>query len=131
MVGADFFQHEGKVYLLVEDYYSRNVEISTVSKHVNIIDTILKMRVFSRHGIPDILFSDNGPPIDSNKFHDFAADWGFQHITSSPKYPQSNGEVERAVKTMKMIVKKSTDEYVTLLSYIETPHSPMANFQHS
>ena len=97
-VGADFFQHEGKVYLLVVDYYSRDVEISAVSKHVNTIDTILKMkRVFSRHGIPDIVFSDNGPQFDSNEFRDFAADWGFQHITSSPKYPQSNGEVERAV----------------------------------
>ena len=85
-VGADFFQHEGKVYLLVVDYYSRDVEISTVSKHVNTIDTILKMkRVFSRHGIPDIVFSDNGPQFDSSEFHDFAADWGFQHITSSPK----------------------------------------------
>ena len=116
-VGADFFQHEGKVYLLVVDYYSRDVEISTVSRHVNTIDTILKMkRDFSRHGIPDIVFSDNGPQFDSNEFHDFAADWEFQHITSSPKYPQSNGEVERAVQTMRMILKKSTDEYVTQLS---------------
>ena len=62
-VGADFFQHEGKVYLLVVDDYSCDVEISTcVQTLKNHIDTILKMkRVFSRHGIPDILFSDNGP----------------------------------------------------------------------
>ena len=120
-VGADFFQHEGKVYLLVVNYDSRDVEISTVSKHLNTIDTILKMkRVFSRHGIPDIVFSDNGPQFDSNELHDLAADWGFQHITSSPKYLQSNGEVERAVQTMKMILKKSMDEYVALLSYRNT-----------
>ena len=104
------------------DYYSRDVEISTVSKHVNTIDTILKIkRVFSRHGIPDILFSDSGPQFDSNEFHNFAADWGFQHITSSPKYPQSNSKVERAVQSMKMILKKRTDEYVALLSYRNTP----------
>ena len=37
-----------------------------------------------------------------------------------PKYLQSNGKVERGVKTMKMILKKSTDEYVALLSYRST-----------
>ena len=77
-------------------------------------------RVFSRHGIPDILFPYNGPQSDSNEFQHFAADWGFQHITSSPKYPQSNGEVERAVQTMKMIL-KSADEYLALMSYRNTP----------
>ena len=93
-----------------------------MSKHVNSIDTILKMkRVFRRHGIPDILFSDNGPQFDSNKFHDFAANWGFQHNTSFPKYPKSNGEVKRAVQTTKIILKKSTDEYVTLLRYRNNP----------
>ena len=64
-IGADFSQHEG----LFVDYYSRDVEISSVSKHVNTIETILKMkRVLSRCGIPDILFSDNGPQFDSNEF---------------------------------------------------------------
>ena len=83
-VVADFFQHEWKAYLLIVDYYSRDVEISAVSKHVNTIKTILKMkRVFNRHRIPDILLSDNGPQFDSNEFHDFAADWELQHITSS------------------------------------------------
>ena len=79
-------------------------------------------RIFSRHGIPETLFSDNGPQFDdSNEFQHFAADWGFQHITSSPKYPESNGEVERAVQTMKMLLKKSADEYLALMGYRNTP----------
>ena len=49
-VGADFLQLKGKIYLLVVDYYSRDVEISTVSKHVNTINLLtlfLRRREFS------------------------------------------------------------------------------------
>jgi transposase InsO family protein len=56
---------------------------------------------FSRHGIPDIVFSDNGPQFDSSEFRKFASLWEFKHETPSPLYPQSNGKVEQAVKTAK------------------------------
>ena len=121
-VGVDFFQHKDKHYLLAVDYFSRDVEISQVSKNVNSAQTILQLkRIFSRHGIPDILFSDNGPQFDSHEFTNFSTDWQFQHITSSPRYPQSNGEVERAVQTMKAVLNKSNDEYLALLNYRDTP----------
>ena len=42
--GAEFFQHEKKVYLLMVDYYSRDVKILSVPKRVNIMETILKTR---------------------------------------------------------------------------------------
>ncbi|KAM9318566.1 olfactory receptor 4B13-like [Pholidichthys leucotaenia] len=40
--------------------------------------------VFSRHTIPEIFYSDNGPQFSSQQFKDFAAAYGFRHITSSP-----------------------------------------------
>ena len=69
-VGVDFFQHKDKQYLLAVDYFSRDVEICLVPKNVNTAQTVVKMKkIFSRHGIPDILFTDNGPQFDSHEAH--------------------------------------------------------------
>ena len=54
--------------------------------------------IFARHGVPEIMVSDNGPQYSSEAYAKFAQEFQFEHITSSPHYPQSNGESERAVK---------------------------------
>ena len=77
--------------------------------------------IFAWHDIPEELVSDNGSQFNSNKFADFAATYGFNHITSSPHYPQGNGQAERMVKTVKKLLKMSTDQCLALLSYWMAP----------
>ena len=60
----------------------------------------------------------------------FAKKYNFNHITSSPLFPQSNGQVERAVQTVKRLLQQSDDPYMALLTYRSTP-LPWCNFSPS
>ncbi|XP_021374484.1 uncharacterized protein K02A2.6-like [Mizuhopecten yessoensis] len=82
---------------------------------------------FARHGIPDILISDNGPQYACDVFRRFAKTYGFEHRTSSPTFPQSNGMAEKSVQTAKRLLKKAAqsgrDPYLALLDLRNTPRS--------
>ncbi|XP_070548760.1 uncharacterized protein [Ptychodera flava] len=104
------------------DYYSRYLEIvhmtSTTSEQV-----IGKLQnLFARWGIPEEIFSDNGPQFSSADFQEFGRSMDFDapHATSSPHYPQSNGEAERGVRITKKILKQD-DVFLALMSYRATP----------
>ncbi|XP_046860168.1 uncharacterized protein LOC124453393 [Xenia sp. Carnegie-2017] len=97
-------------------------EIAPLKKSTTAEDVINHMKsIFSRHGIPETVVSDNGPQYAAAVFSKFAEEWGFTHLRSSSRYPQSNGEAERAVKTAKKLIIKSEDPYSGLLAYRSSP----------
>ena len=83
--------------------------------------------ISATHGIPDVVGSDNGSQFASAEFREFAEEYQFTHMTSSPRYPQSNGsgegggEAERAVQTVKKLLKKADDSHIALLMYRASP----------
>ena len=98
--GSDVLEFSGRSFLIVMDYYSKYPEVhhpfsKTVTGSVNVLKP-----TFARHGIPDSFVSDN-MPFASAVLLEFARDWGFSLITSSPLYPQSNGQSERFLQTAK------------------------------
>ena len=104
-------------YLWSEVEHLNRATTSTVSKALRIM--------FARYGVPDVLISDNGPQFASVEFESFARKWGFEHVISSPHYPQSNGKAENAVKTVKRLFSKckenSRSEFMALLDWRNTP----------
>ena len=120
-VALDFFDLKSHTYLLAVDYYSRYIEIALMSS-MTTSQTILHLRsIFARHGIPEELISDNGPQLASQEFGEFAPKLGIKHKTSSPLYPQANGMAERAVQTVKRLLRASSEPYAALLAYRTTP----------
>ena len=72
-----------------------------------------------------MLISDNEPQFSSGKFHQFTASYQIKHNTSSPHYPQSNGKAEKAVQTIKSLMRKAQAEkrdfHLALLDFRNTP----------
>ena len=120
-VGTDLFQWNGKEYLFFDNYYSRYIEVAQLSTTSSAVIIQHTKSIFARHGIPEVVVSDNGPQYASSAYKTFTREYGFTHITSSPLCPQGNGEAERAVKTVKHMLKKQGDSYVALLAYRATP----------
>ena len=122
IVATDLFQMKGIDYLIVIDYCSRYVEVAAMTKTTKSSEIIRALKsTFARHGIPEQVRSDNGPQYDSAEFSHFAKQWGFKHVTSSPRFPQSNGEVECGVRTVKNLLQKAEDPAKGLLAYRSTP----------
>ena len=129
-VGCEIFTCNNRDYLCTVDYFSDYFEIDELHKAKTGAAVIGKLKKrFATHGIPDIFHSDNGPPFNSNEFSAFAAMYEFEHVTSSPEYPQSNGKVENAVKTSKNLMKKAastnSDFQLALLDWRNTPTEGM------
>ena len=120
-LGSDLFELQGKHYLLLVDYFSRYVEVSKLtSTTANAVITAMKSS-FSKYGIPELLITDNGPQYACNEFKEFTEKYDFKHTTSSPHFPQSNGQAERTVQTVKQLLSKSDDPFLALLVYRATP----------
>ena len=94
--------------------------------------TIVVLRnLFSVHGLPRHLVSDNGPQFVATDFQEFTRTNGIKHSHSSPYHLATNGEAERFVRTFKKAMKASQREGLTfthrlqniLLAYRTTAHA--------
>ena len=126
-VGVDLFHWNGNEYLAIGDSYSTWFDFHSLEDITS--HTVIKKlkRQFSNHGVPRYLISDNARQFKCAEFTEFARDWNFIHITSSPQYPQSNGLAESAVKRAKQVLEKTkrehSDIYRNLLNLRNVPTS--------
>ena len=124
-VAADLAEMDGRILLVVVDYYSNFIEIDELKRMTSASVIAAFKRLFARYGCVDVLVTDNGRQFVSEEFRQFCKRWNCQHVTSSPYHPQSNGKAEAAVKMVKRLFKKAKeageDELVALMDLRNTP----------
>ena len=127
MCATDIFMLEGIDHLVVGDFYLKMIFVRCLpagQSNANKVISLLK-EMFSEHGIPEVLHSDNGPQYASVQFANFCTSWGISHETSSPHYLQSNGFAKACVKSAKHALQQAkysgADPHLALLALRATP----------
>ncbi len=119
-IAADICKVDKRNYLVEVDYFSRFIGLAYLSDMSGKTVKLRLSNMFARWGCPDTLYTDNGPQFGGQQFQDFAKEYGFRHITTSPYFSQANGEAEWAVRTAKHILNQE-DPLPALLAYRVTP----------
>lgn len=121
----------GHNLLVIVDYYSRYKEVEIMTK-IDSLETIKRLKiVFARFGNPQRMKADNGPQLSSGEFEQFCRLNGIYLDSSTPWWPQENGEVERQNRSLLKRLEISQHEkrnwqedlQTYLMMYRSTPHS--------
>ncbi|GFW06537.1 uncharacterized protein K02A2.6 [Trichonephila clavipes] len=127
-VACDFFCLKGKEHLLMIDYLSKYVELKSLNSTTAQSVSLVMKSIYATHGIPEELVSDGGPPYNSNLMN-FFREWGIKHHVTLPHFSRADGQIERAVQTVKNSLTKAAKErkdlYVVLLDYRIQPAKDM------
>ena len=133
-LAIDFYgpiPHSGQYLLVVTDTYSNFPEVEIVTS-TSAKACIPKLDcIFATHGIPKKIKTDNGPPFNGNDIKRYMAALGIEWKTSTPLWPQGNGNAESVMKPLGKVIKTSMLEGKNwrqelrrfLLNYRSTPHA--------
>ena len=125
IVATDLFQFGRSHYMLVVDYYSKYPLVRKLKDFSNQEIINLTKQIFGEQVIPERLISNNAPHYSSTLFKQFSREWGFEHYTSSLRYPQSNGLAELCEQAIKCAMQKAAssnrDLDMVLLCLRSTP----------
>ena len=100
-----------KFIIVAVDYFTKWAEaepLATITEH-KVCNFVWRF-IICRFGIPRSLVSDNGKQFDNPKFRDFCAKLGIKNYYSSPAHPQSNGQAEVTIRTLKAALKTKLED---------------------
>jgi len=109
LIGPLYVTNNNNQYIVVLiDYFTGWVEVEPL-KRIESKDIIKFLStVFSRHGIPELLITDNGPQFISAQTKGFLDIYGIYMLPATPYHPETNGKVENR--------NKEIGKYLRLLS---------------
>ena len=100
-----------KFIIVAVDYFTKWAEaepLATITEQK--IRNFVWRAVICRFGIPRALVSDNGKQLDNVKFRNFCAELGIKNYYSSSAHPQSNGQAEVTIRTLKAALKTKLED---------------------
>ena len=100
-----------KFIIVAVDYFTKWAEaepLATITEKK--IRNFVWRAIICRFGIPRALVSDNGKQFDNTKFKYFYAELGIKNYYSSPAHPQSNGQAEVTIRTLKAALKTKLED---------------------
>ena len=106
----DLGTYANQQFLIAVDHFSSwpwefQLGASAITRQV----TASLCDIFCASGAPDIIYADQGAQFMSKECQDFFKRWGVRHVASSPHFPQSIERAEAAVKSMKIIIRRTWD----------------------
>ena len=107
-IASDFFQFQGKRFLLTVDRFSNWPDLRQVNGATGLIEAYREL--FATFGVPRELSSDGGPEYAAKVFKQFLRTYDVRHRQSSAYHPQSNGRAEVTVKSMKRLLSDNIDQ---------------------
>ena len=100
-----------KFIIVAVDYFTKWAEVeplATITKQK--IRNFVWRAIICRFGIPRALVSDNEKQFDNTKFKEFCAELRIKNYYSSPAHPQSNGQAEVTIRTLKAALKTKLED---------------------
>ena len=87
--------------MVATDYFTKWAEAKVYAQiKANHLTQFAQRNIICRFGVPHSIISDNGPQFISKSFQQFCAEYGIKNVFSTPRFPQSNGQVEVTSKTL-------------------------------
>ncbi|XP_010513400.1 PREDICTED: uncharacterized protein LOC104789393 [Camelina sativa] len=90
-----------KYVLVLTDYFTKWVEAESFTRIQSLdVTNFIWKNIICRHGLPYEIVTDNGTQFTSMITRRFLTKWQIRLSTSTPRYPQDNGQAEATNKSI-------------------------------
>lgn len=107
---------DNRHFLIILDAKSRWAEIKILQNEAPTSSNTIKLldQVFSFHGYPSVMVSDNAKIFSSDYFTEYCKSNGIVQKFTAPNHPATNGLAERNVQTLKRRLKTMSNEKLSI-----------------
>jgi transposase InsO family protein len=109
-VFIDICYYNNKQFLVLVDGFSNFVDVHQLSNITSKQVIAALSLTFRYFGYPEELVCDNGRQFISTEFCDFLDSQSINLVLTPPYHSQSNGKVERTIRTFKLFLSKNSDQ---------------------